>query len=391
MHIAFIAPVPADRFLAQEQVKPHYRGREHAAPWVRLLAEALVRLPGTQVTVIADSRAVAETATATVQGVAYRFVPKREPIRTDPYHLFWPATWRMRKALRAVRPDVVLGFGAEAGNGLLAARSGYPNAVFLQGIVEKCLPFFPMPAAARVLWRALERDMVRRTGGVIAETAFARDWALGLRPGLPSALIPHAMDTFFLETVANPGPPLVAAVGSLIPLKGFDVVLRAFAACGMESARLEIAGDGPERPRLETLTTELGVASRVRFLGRIDRPAIRDLLARASLFALASRMDTAPNTITEAHAAGLPVIATRTGGIGDMVHEGVDGHLVAIDDHAAMASRMRALLADTERSRTMGLAARERVRRDNDPARAAAATRAFLDAIIQRHRGGSAP
>jgi glycosyltransferase involved in cell wall biosynthesis len=383
MRIAFLAHYPAASLLPDSAIKPKYRGTEHSAPWVRLLAEALSTMPDTTVHVFSDSRAVTRRQSAIRNHVHYTFLPKWEPIRSDPFHLFLPAVCRYRSRLVEYNPDVVIGFGAESGNGFAACRLPWPRVVFLQGIMSKCLPYFPIPFPARWIWLAMERSLPRRADGLIAETRFARDWALNMNPSARVEVIPHVADFFFsgIPVKATTGPVIVS-VGSLIPLKGHDTVIRAFAGCGIQDAQLVLIGDGPARSSLESLATSLGVAKRVQFRGRLDRSLVRTALNEARIFVLASHMDTSPNSITEAHSAGLPVIASNVGGISDMVHEGVDGLLFPAGDHAALAARLQELLPDQERCRSMGKAGQSKVFNINNPSGVACSVREFLAEII---------
>ena len=127
------------------------------------------------------------------------------------------------------------------------------------------------------------------------------------------------------------------------------------------SFRLAIAGDGPCMPELRQLTSELGIGAHVQFLGMMrDVPA---LLANAGLFVLSSVSEGVPLTLLEAMACGLPVVATRVGGIPEVVVDAETGTLVQPGDPVALAAAIVRLVADDERSRQMGAAGRRRVER----------------------------
>ena len=99
--------------------------------------------------------------------------------------------------------------------------------------------------------------------------------------------------------------PIIVGVGRLVPLKRFDLLIRAFAAnaSACPDWRLVVWGDGPERPRLEALAVESGVADRVELPGQSASPG--SWLARAGIFALTSSHEGHPNALAEAMAAGL--------------------------------------------------------------------------------------
>ena len=152
------------------------------------------------------------------------------------------------------------------------------------------------------------------------------------------------------------GAPLVLALGRLHANKAFDVLLRALAR--VPDAVLWLAGEGPERPSLEGLARELGVAPRVRFLGW--REDVAALLGAADLCVVPSRREPFGNVVVEAWAAGVPLVAAAAAGPAALIADGVDGLVVAVDDVEALAAAITRLSAD--RALGAGLAAAGRAR-----------------------------
>ncbi len=142
--------------------------------------------------------------------------------------------------------------------------------------------------------------------------------------------------------------------GRLIAKKGFATSLRAFALFRKEhpAATFTIAGEGPLLEELRQLAQELGVAEAVHFAGFLGQAELRAQFAAAHIFLHPSELgddgnqEGVPNAMLEAMASGLPVFATRHGGIPEAIDEGVSGALVAEGDHAALAA---ALLDWTQR------------------------------------------
>jgi glycosyltransferase involved in cell wall biosynthesis len=126
--------------------------------------------------------------------------------------------------------------------------------------------------------------------------------------------------------------------------------------------RLQFAGDGPERGACEAAARAAGIADRVEFLGA--RGDIPGLLANADLFVLSTHWEGLPLSILEAMRAGLPVIATQTGGVGEAVQDGVTGFLTAPGDLMDLRIRIQQLLSSRELVRQMGAAGRKRYERD---------------------------
>lgn len=151
-------------------------------------------------------------------------------------------------------------------------------------------------------------------------------------------------------------------VARLDRLKGHDVLLKAQARLPERlPLTLLIAGDGPERARLEALRDELRLGDRVRFLGyRTDVP---DLLAASDLFVLPSRTEGLPLSVLEAMSHGLPTIATPVGGVPEALNHEECGVLIPVDDVHRLAAALEALGSDAARRSRLGEAAQARVRR----------------------------
>jgi glycosyltransferase involved in cell wall biosynthesis len=163
--------------------------------------------------------------------------------------------------------------------------------------------------------------------------------------------------------------PVIGAVATLRAQKALDVLIRACVplARSFPGLRVLIAGgDGrpgePERERLAALARELGVGEQVSLLGR--RSDVPELLAALDVAALSSDFEGAPLSVLEYMEAGKPVVATRVGGVPDLVEEGVTGLLVEPRDPEGLAEALAELLGDRGRAAAMGRAGRERRRRE---------------------------
>jgi colanic acid/amylovoran biosynthesis glycosyltransferase len=172
------------------------------------------------------------------------------------------------------------------------------------------------------------------------------------------------------RAVPDDGQPVnILSAGRLIRVKGMDVLLHAAAALETKRpVRLWIAGDGPERAALETLSRDLGVESMTTFPGWIDHSKMSALMDRAHLFVLASRADDdsgqiegTPTVLLEAMAMGLPVVSTIHGDIPSIVRNGSNGMLVREGDAGALANALTILVNNPARWPRMGKAGRSDV------------------------------
>ncbi|MGH7392610.1 MAG: glycosyltransferase, partial [Candidatus Rokuibacteriota bacterium] len=149
-------------------------------------------------------------------------------------------------------------------------------------------------------------------------------------------------------------------VGRLDPVKDQAGLIRAFAGLAREHAdvRLIVAGDGPCRADLETLAASLGLGDRVLLLG--ERRDVPRVLAALNVFVLPSVAEGISNTILEAMATGLPVIATRVGGNPELVEDGVNGFLVPRRDPDALRAAMARYVDDPHLAAVHGKSSRQR-------------------------------
>ncbi len=135
--------------------------------------------------------------------------------------------------------------------------------------------------------------------------------------------------------------PYVFAYGRLVPQKGFSNLLMAWKNVNAPSAKLLIAGDGPDRQALVDLTEQLGLEDSVQFLGRLNRAGVAERLRRASAFVLPSLHEPFGLVILEAMAARIPVIATAVGGVPEFVTNGVTGTLIQSGDLGELATAIQ--------------------------------------------------
>jgi colanic acid/amylovoran biosynthesis glycosyltransferase len=165
----------------------------------------------------------------------------------------------------------------------------------------------------------------------------------------------------------------VLTTARLVEKKGVEYAIRAVARLAREiPLNYVIAGDGPERPRLEALTRELGITDCVSLLGWRSEAEIQELLSCSDVFMLPSITarsgdeEGLPVALMEAMCAGLPVLSTKHSGIPELVSDGVEGFLVAERDVDALAHRLAQLSRDDGMRRRMGSAARLRIAERHD-------------------------
>jgi len=257
--------------------------------------------------------------------------------------------FKLRSLFQAERPDAVLSFIdvpnmlsllASLGLGLRVVISERgspdPQSKTTNASWAYSLPWY---------WRLLRRVLYRRASVI---TALNDDSATRIAKecGAEVRVIPVGIRDL-IEVVVD-REPLILAVGRLHPVKGFDVLLRAFEALwrAFPNWQLTIVGSGPERSRLVELCEELGISGRVTITDPVRN--IETWMARASLVVLPSRSEAFGNALLESMAMGVAVVATKCAGPKSLIDDGVNGRLVPIDDLRALTQAMAELMAQPE-------------------------------------------
>jgi len=238
-----------------------------------------------------------------------------------------------------------------------------PRATWLHHVHEDMWPMVlpaPLARAGQMLERRIAPPFYRRTPIVTLSESSRRHIMERLRlPAERLHVVPPGVDVRF-----TPGPsattPLVAAVGRLMPAKGFPSLVRALAEVrrAVPEVELVIVGEGYERERIEGTIREFDAESWVTMPGRLSDDAIVDLYRRAWVVASASRAEGWGMTLTEAAACGTPAVATDIPGHRDAVAQNETGLLV--EREADMAGAITRLLTDEQLRRRMGEAATSR-------------------------------
>ena len=211
------------------------------------------------------------------------------------------------------------------------------------------------------LQRWMLNNLFRRANAVLFCSSYVqRDAAPYLRHVMPQAHIGVVGDGFDPDEFRESRPyqnasPYILAMGRLVHKKGFDLLIRAFAEISSDFPRLQllIAGDGEERAALEKLIDDLKMRDRIVLLGFADRATSIALFWGCEFFVLSSRLEPFGIVVAEAMAAHKAVLATRSGGVIDLMQPGVNGLLVDAEVNA-LANGMRQLLSHPDETRAMG-------------------------------------
>jgi phosphatidylinositol alpha-1,6-mannosyltransferase len=266
------------------------------------------------------------------------------------------------------------------------SRLEVPMLVLAHGME---LPTHPSPAKALRIRRALAQAT-----HIVANSRFTASRLVPyvgerrieiIHPPIGVLPAPSAAALADMDRLIAADAPVIVSLSRLEPRKGIDQVIRAMPVLHQTYPRacFLVAGDGADRPRLEALAHEHGVAHAVRFLGRVDEGQKAALFSRADLFAMPVRRE--GNSVEgfgivymEAAWYGVPALAGREGGAVDAVIDGQTGRICAGDDLEDVTRTLAALLGDAAGRQRLGAAAQVRAR---GALQWGQAIRAYLDLV----------
>ena len=264
------------------------------------------------------------------------------------------------RLLRRHRPDILHASSSKAG--VLGRLAGFLAGVPIRIFTVHGWAFAAYSGSAGRAYRWADR-LVRplttvticvsereREAGLLAHTCDAER----------TIVIPNAVDVAGAPRAepARRERPLIVSVGRLKAPKDFLTFVRALAKLRADSFEAVVVGEGPDRARLEREIESLDLGGRVRLAG--ERRDVPELLATADVFVLPSSSEGMPVSVLEAMAAGLPVVASRVGGVPEQVADGKTGVLVGPGDADELAAALDGLLADPDLRRRLGQAGRLR-------------------------------
>jgi glycosyltransferase involved in cell wall biosynthesis len=325
-------------------------------------------------------------AAGTVAGRTWRVEPNhravflrglRIPGAQRILHHDYPVTPGVVPALTELRPSVVVvsgwsTFAAQAAIAWCGVRD-VPYVLVVESHDEG-----PRAGWRRTVKATVVPPVVQRASGILVTGTLARDSmiARGAAPervhlfantidveafGEEAAGLEERRPELRRALGAQPDDVVVLSVARLAPEKGLDVLIRAVAAAGESRLVLALAGEGPERARLQARARELGV--RLVLVGDVDWDRIVELYVAADVFALLSAREPWAVVVNEAAACGLPlVLADRVGAAHDLLRDGENGALVPAGDVEAAATALRELAADPQRRAEQGARSRELAR-----------------------------
>ncbi len=263
---------------------------------------------------------------------------------------------RLRKAIKQSRANVVISFIDNMNIMTLLAVMGMRINVVISERND------PRQYSIGYVWDRLRLWIYPKADAIVVQTIQVKNWAeekaLNNRIEIvPNPVLPVAVE----KDAKNPyrlNRPFVVSMGRLVPQKGFDQLIEAFARIHDDRWSLVIIGEGPERKNLEFLIKQLNLENRIYLTGRISEP--NSILKQAELFVLSSKYEGFPNALLESMSCGLAVISFDCpSGPGEIIKHRENGMLVPPMDFEGLSVAMNELICDKSLRKKLGIRARD--------------------------------
>ncbi len=257
---------------------------------------------------------------------------------------------------------------------LIVAWSGVPAGYLSYRLNKKFqIPYIVLLRGADVpfweeRWKTLDKHIFswlspkvwRNATFVIANSQGLKEQALKISENQKISVIPNGVDISLfkpIKTKKENKKTIILGVGRLIPRKGLDYLIKSLGQLQNLNFELWLVGDGPEKENLQNLANESNISDKVRFLGIKDKKEIVGIYQQVDIFVLPSLNEGMSNTILEAMACGLPIIATNIAGNDELIKE--NGFTIPVKDEEALKEKLELLINDKSLRENMGKQSRK--------------------------------
>jgi glycosyltransferase involved in cell wall biosynthesis len=355
MKVLWLTPYPVETL--QPEVTFLREQRSHAASWVVTLSDELARGGKIDLHIATACAGIREDQHVAKHGISYHLLRHVVPFtvrgfppyfRLDVVTKYASLRRSVAKLLKTVEPEIVHVHGTEYGYGLAALESDVPAVVSIQGIISRIKQiedntFYRLQAP-------IERDVISRAKYFGSRTEWASEFISGLNPSATVYRMDEAVSPAFFEKRERTNSSNILFVGSLMKRKGIEDAIEAMALVvkAIPTATLSVVGGGKESylQLLQQKADGLGISKNVLWLGGKTAKDVADLHARSCLLVHPSLIDNSPNTVAEAMVAGLPVVATRVGGVPSMIANEETGILIESHRPEELAEAILRILTD---------------------------------------------
>ncbi|MCK6622843.1 MAG: glycosyltransferase family 4 protein [Calditrichaceae bacterium] len=374
MKALWLAPYPLNR-IRNIPVKYRQRG-EHPCTWIVTLSDALSRLPEVELHIITQRSNIAAPFHCFQDNIHFHFLKTGSTLPFLPIGYSWILPYdvftgfkkdrkMLLKKIREINPDIIHVHGTETPYAISAVESGYPHLISLQGIISRLVELNPSYRNKKLAM--LEKEVIRRGENFVAKTDFIQRLVQEMNPTAIIYPIDNIVNPAFFRVSRNGiAQKRIVFAGSISPAKGAKETLLAFAEFSNEfpDYQLDLIGGGSPQyiSELKAVASTYNISDKIHWHGFITHQQMAEVFSKAKILVFPSQMDTSPNIVAEAMVSGLPVIATRVGGIPDMISHNQTGYLIEKPDHRLIYAALKTVLENDDLYRQISEKARSTAR-----------------------------
>lgn len=383
MKVAILSPYPTFPFAWELGLEKVSYGNN--ATWTVNLVKSLAEIPDTEVHVLTESDDIPRSKNISVGNATIHFIKSPPKFKTL---TFWQLDrLRLHRVLDEIRPDIIHGQGIESQYGYAAVTARYPYVLTIHGLSKLSNRVLDIPLISRVrLVELFEWYCMRKARNIIVINPFIVE-VLGLTSQRYKLFpIPNAIGERYFDAVPEPREEnLLLAIGYVDRLKAHDVLARAMTLLRERkvACRAMIVGPLNEGKFLESLRKYIRDENLdIQFAGYMPSENLLPLLQRCTALVHPSRHDNSPVSLGEAMACGTPVVASRVGGIPNIIHDNETGLLFDSENAVQLADKLQWLLENKGARGQLAENGREFARKMFHPREVAALTHAAYREIL---------
>ena len=376
-----------DTSILEPELKVLRTGGNHATSWITNLSNVMVKLKDVDLHLLTFSPYVTYNQVIVRDGINFHIIKNGVPgvPKGYPYYLPFDAltsyffeTRNVLKIIKDISPQIIHVQGTESAFGNIALKQKTPFIVSIQGIITEY--FQTNPSLRFRIQKKHEKNIISKAKYFGCRTDWDKAFVRGMNSKAEIFHLNEAMDPLFFESQwKDAGGHRLAFVGSLIQRKGVEELLDSVGILKKRfpDINLRMIGGhaGPSYMKfLRGKCEEMHITNSVSILGVKTPKEIKEILLESNVFVLPSYNDNSPNSLAEAMVLGMPVVASRVGGIPSMVEDGVNGLLCEPKDAVNLADVMTGLLNNRVLMAELGSNAQRVAAVRHDPQRVAQAT-----------------
>ncbi len=340
MKIVWLCPYPLS-FI--KKIPIHYSKRQyHPSTWIVTLSNALSKKGDVELHIVTEYTNISKSfyiykdkiyfhllRSGSAVPFTYKGYPSYFPL--DVIFSFKKNRKSLLNELRIIKPDIVHAHGTEQAYAIAAVESKLPHIISIQGIISKLSKVNPNYRYRKIA--SIEKFVIKNGKNFIAKTNFANRFIHSLNPESNIYLIENIVHPAFFKIIRNDYlNNYIVYVGNINANKGVDELIKAFSkfVALQNDYKLLIIGNGDREyiHQCRKIANKFKISSKVEWFGHQTHEQIASVFESAKVLVHPSKMDTSPNTVSEAMVAGLPCIATKVGGIPDMISHKKNGYLI---------------------------------------------------------------